>query len=118
MCWYSDVVDGDWVIDYTKKYPNLLIAAGGSGHAFKVSHSVPYSRFPGSSQFLPIMGDLIRKRLENTLEPHLQHKWRLDRVALAEDPQRTGMARKELDLTQLATKKELILGDKGVFAKL
>jgi hypothetical protein len=35
MCWYSDVVDGDWVIDYTK-YPSLLIAAGGSGHAFKV----------------------------------------------------------------------------------
>lgn len=64
------------------------------------------------------MGDLIRKRLENTLEPHLQKKWRLDRVAQAEDPQRTGMARKELDLKSLATKKELILGDKGVFARL
>lgn len=117
MCWYSDVVDGDWVIDYTKKYPNLLIAAGGSGHAFKVCHAFE-QRVVGSLQFLPIMGDLIRKRLENTLEPHLQHKWRLDRVAQAEDPQRTGMARKELDLTQLATKRELILGDKGVFAKL
>lgn len=34
MCWYSDVVDGNWVIDYAK--PSLLIASGGSGHAFKV----------------------------------------------------------------------------------
>ena len=36
MCWYSDVVDGDWVIDYVDKFPSLMIAAGGSGHAFKV----------------------------------------------------------------------------------
>ena len=104
MCWYSDVTDGDWVIDYTKKYPSLLIAAGGSGHAFK---------------FLPIMGDLIRKRLENTLEPHLVKKWRLDRQPAMEDPQRTGMARKPLHLSDLATKRELMLsGGGGIAARL
>ena len=64
------------------------------------------------------MGDLIRKRLEDTLEPHLKRKWRIDRVPAAEDPQRTGMARKELDLSQLATKKDLILGPKGIEARL
>lgn len=36
MCWYSDVVDGDWVIDYSPEYPALMIASGGAGHAFKV----------------------------------------------------------------------------------
>lgn len=36
MCWYSDVVDGDWVIDYSPKHPSLLFATGGAGHAFKV----------------------------------------------------------------------------------
>lgn len=40
MCWYSDVVDGDWVIDYSPKYPSLFIATGGAGHAFKVGTSI------------------------------------------------------------------------------
>lgn len=40
MCWYSDVVDGDWVIDYHPQYPSLLYASGGAGHAFKVSPSL------------------------------------------------------------------------------
>jgi hypothetical protein len=69
-------------------------------------------------QFLPVMGDLIRKRLENTLEPHLTQKWRINRTPAAEDPQRTGMARKQLDLSQLATRKEMVLGETGVSARL
>jgi sarcosine oxidase/L-pipecolate oxidase len=36
MCYYSDVVDGDWVFDYSPKYSSLLFATGGAGHAFKV----------------------------------------------------------------------------------
>ncbi|WVQ81935.1 hypothetical protein IAT38_004062 [Cryptococcus sp. DSM 104549] len=59
MCWYSDVVDGDWVIDFAPQYPSLLFATGGAGYGFK---------------FLPIMGDLIRSRLEGTLAPELAHK--------------------------------------------
>lgn len=35
MCWYSDTPDGNFVIDYAR-YPSLLIASGGAGHAFKV----------------------------------------------------------------------------------
>lgn len=37
MCWYSDTPDSDFVIDYAPGYDNMLIASGGSGHAFKVS---------------------------------------------------------------------------------
>ncbi|WVQ73282.1 hypothetical protein IAR50_002850 [Cryptococcus sp. DSM 104548] len=92
MCWYSDVVDGDWVIDYSKQYPSLLFATGGAGHAFK---------------FLPIIGDLIRSRLENTLETHLAHKWRASRESAAVDPARAGMQRRPLDLGELVGEEEL-----------
>lgn len=64
------------------------------------------------------MGDLIRARFENTLEANLVKKWRIDRTPAAEDPQRTGMARRPLDLSNLATKKELILGDGTLSARL
>lgn len=40
MCYYSDVVDGDWVFDYCPKYSSLLFATGGAGHAFKVGQAV------------------------------------------------------------------------------
>lgn len=48
MCYYSDVVDGDWVFDYSPKYSSLLFATGGAGHAFKV-------RF-----FLSVLQQLLR----------------------------------------------------------
>ncbi|GFZ51120.1 hypothetical protein JCM24511_08878 [Saitozyma sp. JCM 24511] len=92
MCWYSDVVDGDWVIDYSPEYPSLMVASGGAGHAFK---------------FLPIIGDLILARFEDTLDPHLKKKWRITRTPAAEDPARTGMKRKPLDLGSLVTKQDL-----------
>ncbi|ODO05135.1 hypothetical protein L198_01823 [Cryptococcus wingfieldii CBS 7118] len=92
MCWYSDVVDGDWVIDYSKQYPSLMFATGGAGHAFK---------------FLPIIGNLIRSRFENTLEPHLVQKWRASRESAAEDPARAGMQRKPLDLNEFVGEAEL-----------
>lgn len=53
------------------------------------------------------MGDLIRARLEGTLEPHLVDKFKLERNTTAEDPQRTGMKRQTLDLGALATGQEL-----------
>ncbi|ODO02036.1 hypothetical protein L198_02767 [Cryptococcus wingfieldii CBS 7118] len=93
MCWYSDVVDGDWVIDYSPDYPSLIFATGGAGHAFK---------------FLPIIGDLIRNRIEGTLDPHLAHKWRVTRAPKLEDPARVGMLRKPLDLSSLIKKDELL----------
>ncbi|KAK4056901.1 hypothetical protein OIO90_002151 [Microbotryomycetes sp. JL221] len=51
LCWYTDRASGDWLIDYHPKYKSLLLATGGSGHAFK---------------FLPILGRLVCARLNNT----------------------------------------------------
>ncbi|WRT64455.1 uncharacterized protein IL334_001387 [Kwoniella shivajii] len=93
MCWYSDVLDGDWVIDYAPQYFSLLIASGGAGHAFK---------------FLPIIGDLIRARLENTLDLKLQKKWQISRVPTTIDPGRPVSARQPLQLTSLVSHKELL----------
>jgi hypothetical protein len=58
-------------------------------------------------QFLPIIGDLIRARFEDTLDPHLKKKWRITRTPAAEDPARTGMKRTPLDLGSLVTKQDL-----------
>ena len=43
MCFYSDVPGANWVIDYHPKFPSLLVATGGSGHAFKVSMEISHS---------------------------------------------------------------------------
>ncbi|WWC66980.1 uncharacterized protein I206_100887 [Kwoniella pini CBS 10737] len=93
MCWYSDVVDGNWVIDVSPEYPSLVIATGGAGHAFK---------------FLPIIGDLIRSRIEGTLEPHLAQKWRVTRDSSYVDPARKDMIRRPLKLGELVTEQELL----------
>nr|XP_018266511.1 uncharacterized protein I303_00486 [Kwoniella dejecticola CBS 10117]OBR88669.1 hypothetical protein I303_00486 [Kwoniella dejecticola CBS 10117] len=95
MCWYSDVVDGNWVIDISPDYPSLTIATGGAGHAFK---------------FLPIIGDLIKSRMEGTLEPHLQRKWRITRDSSFVDPARKDMIRRPLKLHELVTEQELLTG--------
>ncbi|WWC85665.1 uncharacterized protein L201_000531 [Kwoniella dendrophila CBS 6074] len=95
MCWYSDVLDGDWVIDVSPDYPSLVFATGGAGHAFK---------------FLPIIGDLVRSRIEGTLDPHLQHRWRSNRSPDNQDPARKQFVRKPLKLHELVTDQELLTG--------
>jgi sarcosine oxidase/L-pipecolate oxidase len=40
MCWYCDTVSGDWLIDYHPEYENLVLATGGSGHAFKFAPNI------------------------------------------------------------------------------
>ena len=52
LCWYADTPTGDFVVDYHPGCEGLLVATGGSGHAFK---------------FLPVMGPLVVKRLEGRL---------------------------------------------------
>lgn len=114
MCWYSDVVDGDWLIDYHPQYPSLLYASGGAGHAFKVN-SIASLFLPAlfadsllaPSQFLPIIGELIHARLENTLPENLKQKWSLSRPTSAIDPARIGMQRKPLVVDELATREDM-----------
>lgn len=61
-CLYCDTLDGDFWIDHHPDIQGLIVAAGGSGHAFK---------------FAPILGDLIADVIE--LKPHpwtLRFRWR------------------------------------------
>jgi sarcosine oxidase / L-pipecolate oxidase len=41
LCWYTDTFDDHYIIDYVPNKRNLMVATGGSGHAFK---------------FLPVIG--------------------------------------------------------------
>ncbi|KAI9259887.1 FAD dependent oxidoreductase [Sporodiniella umbellata] len=50
MCWYSDSIDGHFVICPHPDYKNLIVATGDSGHAMK---------------FLPVIGFKIRDVIEN-----------------------------------------------------
>ena len=49
LCLYCDTWDGHFWIDHDREYPGLLVATGGSGHAFK---------------FAPLLGGLIADVLE------------------------------------------------------
>ena len=47
LCWYTDSFDNQWVIDHVPDKPGVIVATGGSGHAFK---------------FLPLIGRLVVER--------------------------------------------------------
>ncbi|WFD30865.1 hypothetical protein MSPP1_001889 [Malassezia sp. CBS 17886] len=59
ICWYSDSVDENFVIDVHPAADGLLVASGDSGHAFKVRAAGACSR----AQFLPVLGRLVASRL-------------------------------------------------------
>ena len=54
LCFYCDTQDGDFWIDRDPDHPGLVVAAGGSGHAFK---------------FLPVIGDVIADVIEGRTSP-------------------------------------------------
>jgi sarcosine oxidase / L-pipecolate oxidase len=63
LCWYTDSIDNEYVIDYVPGYDkSLFICTGGSGHAFK---------------FLPILGRHVKNQLEGVEDQFSQlWKWR------------------------------------------
>ncbi|KAE9581499.1 L-pipecolate oxidase [Colletotrichum fructicola] len=64
LCWYTDSIDNDYVIDYVPGYSkSLFICTGGSGHAFK---------------FLPILGRHVKNQLEGIPDEFTPFwKWRV-----------------------------------------
>ncbi|KAH6989671.1 FAD dependent oxidoreductase [Ilyonectria sp. MPI-CAGE-AT-0026] len=64
LCWYTDSVDNNYVIDYVPEYSNsLFICTGGSGHGFK---------------FLPVLGRHVKNQLERTPDQFTPlWKWRV-----------------------------------------
>ncbi|KAI1329450.1 DAO-domain-containing protein [Xylariaceae sp. FL0255] len=61
LCWYTDTVTGDWIIDYHPSFSGLFVATGGSGHAFK---------------FLPVLGDKVVDCLVGRCPPQFKEKWK------------------------------------------
>lgn len=53
-CWYSDTLDGHLWMDHHPERPGLVIAGGGSGHAFK---------------FAPLLGGLVADLVEGRARP-------------------------------------------------
>ncbi|KAL2827012.1 FAD dependent oxidoreductase [Aspergillus cavernicola] len=60
VCWYTDTPKGDFIITHHPTHPHLLLATGGSGHAYK---------------FFPVIGDKVVDALEGTLSPELRTLW-------------------------------------------
>lgn len=60
LCWYTDTVDGDFIIDYHPDYRSLFLATGGSGHGFK---------------FLPVIGDRIAATMFGRCPEAFRGKW-------------------------------------------
>jgi len=66
VCWYADTPTGDFLIDYHPAFgKTLLVATGGSGHAFK---------------FLPVLGRKIVERLEGQLGGRDEQKGDMGRL--------------------------------------
>ncbi|KAH7319787.1 FAD dependent oxidoreductase [Stachybotrys elegans] len=68
LCWYSDTVDGDWLVDWHPGWKGLFVATGDSGHGYK---------------FLPVLGDKLVDCLVGE-GGELAKKWRWKDIA-AED---------------------------------
>jgi sarcosine oxidase/L-pipecolate oxidase len=64
ICWYTDTVTSDFLVDYHPRYRGLFVATGGSGHAYK---------------FLPVLGDRVVEVLlgedGDELGKELRRKW-------------------------------------------
>lgn len=63
VCWYTDTFDNHFIVDQVPGLEGLMVATGGSGHAFK---------------YLPILGDFVVDVLEgNDARPVVKSwKWR------------------------------------------
>lgn len=62
LCWYTDSFDNQWVIDHVPGRSRVIVATGGSGHAFK---------------FLPLLGRFVVERVMGGESEMLQRfRWR------------------------------------------
>jgi sarcosine oxidase/L-pipecolate oxidase len=66
LCWYTDSFDNHYVMDYLPGQESVLVATGGSGHAFK---------------YLPNIGNWIADIMEGVgLDRQLVRNWRWRKV--------------------------------------
>ncbi|CAG88680.1 DEHA2F00396p [Debaryomyces hansenii CBS767] len=60
LCWLTQTTTSNFIIDYYPEAENVLVATGGSAHAWK---------------FVPIIGDKVVDFIEGRLETELIRKW-------------------------------------------
>lgn len=60
LCWLTQTATSNFIIDFYPGARNVLLATGGSAHAWK---------------FVPIIGDKIVDFMEGNLDPELAQKW-------------------------------------------
>jgi glycine/D-amino acid oxidase-like deaminating enzyme len=76
VCLYCDSFDGDFLIDQDPQREGLVVAAGGSGHAFK---------------FAPLLGSMIADAVERRPAPWGERfRWRLAGAPRAEEARFVG----------------------------
>lgn len=63
LCWLTQTPSANFLIDYHPEAENVLLATGGSAHAWK---------------FVPIIGDKVVDLMEGKLDPVLKEKWSWD----------------------------------------
>lgn len=75
LCWYTDSFDNQFVIDAVPEKRGVMIATGGSGHAFK---------------FLPVLGRFVARRVqgraETAEERELLQRWQWRALKHGEKP--------------------------------
>jgi sarcosine oxidase/L-pipecolate oxidase len=95
MCWYCDSFDGHFIISQVPSNGNVIVATGGSGHAFK---------------FAPIIGRIVVDAM-NGVENFRTSKfrWRVPAAVRSTDAIRSTMHTvKDLSAVQLATRAHLL----------
>jgi sarcosine oxidase/L-pipecolate oxidase len=95
LCWYTDSPGDDWVIGYYPSDPSLMMATGGSGHAYK---------------FLPVIGRIVADAAEEHLDPSLAKKFTVDRDCIRVSSLRASAAG-ELDTDGLCSPEDLLPDD-------
>ncbi|KAK0637800.1 L-pipecolate oxidase [Lasiodiplodia hormozganensis] len=61
LCWYTDSVDNDFLVDYVPGTEGLVVCSGGSGHGFK---------------FLPVLGSKVVEVIEGKKDSEYVKAWR------------------------------------------
>ncbi|KAK7716568.1 hypothetical protein SLS57_006596 [Botryosphaeria dothidea] len=61
LCWYTDSVDNDFLVDYLPGTEGLMVCSGGSGHGFK---------------FLPVLGSKVVEVIEGKENSEYVKAWR------------------------------------------
>ncbi|KAG2100032.1 hypothetical protein BD769DRAFT_1613721 [Suillus cothurnatus] len=115
---YTDSPDGDWVIGRYPGDSGLVLATGGSRHAFKVystltftcllHHAVMTGYVSTFHFFFPTLGKLVVDAIENKLDPKLAARFAVDRQVKPPNGKRKSVVPQELNIDELCEPEDLI----------